>query len=110
MKRSPLEMSEQFRKVVESQSEDDIAAFLEDINDSIVDINMNDYVARSEYDQAVAERDKAVAGMNDYRDRYINRFSNPGNTTNDITIIQGGAPQLEIEKTEEEFSYRNLFE
>lgn len=111
MKRTAQEMTEKFREVVASQSEDEIANFLEDINDSVgKEVDMSGYVAKEEYDKAVTERDAAVATATDYRDRYINRFYNPGNNSNDITIVQGGAKQLEIEQTEKEFGYSDLFE
>lgn len=110
MKRSPEEMITRFREVVASQSEDDIASYLEDISDSMIAEDMSGYVEKKDYEAAVLERDAAVAKANDYRDRYINRFYNPGNGTNDLTIVQGGAPQLEIEKEEKKYSYDDLFE
>lgn len=104
-------MIEKFREVVASQSEDEIANFLEDINDSVAtEIDMSGYVTREDYDKVASERDAAVTSANDYRDRYINRFYNPGNNSNDITIVQGGAKQVEIEQTEKEFGYSDLFE
>lgn len=110
MKRSPQEMMDKFRNVVSSQSEDEIASYLEDIQDSMMEPDLSGYVSRSEYDKVIGERDTAIAGMKDYRDRYINRFYQPGNNSNDITIIQGGAKQLEIEKAEKRVTYADLFE
>lgn len=110
MKRNAQEMIEKFRGVVASQSEDEIASFLEDISDSIDGLSMDEYVPKKDYDTLVAERDSAVASANSYRDRYINRFYNPGNATSDIAIVQGGAPQLAIEQEEKRFGYSDLFE
>lgn len=109
-RRSAEEMIERFRGVVASQSEDDIASFLEDITDSVNGLDANQYVTKSEYDAIAAERDQFKQSAQDYRDRYINRFYNPGNVTNDVTIVQGGASQLDIEKEEKRFSYDDLFE
>lgn len=111
MKRNATEMIERFRTVVESQSEDEIASFLEDITDSIgAEADYSNYVPKGDYDKVITERDSAVKSAQDYRDRYINRFYNPGNATNDVAIVQGGAPQLEIEKDEKRFDYSMLFE
>lgn len=109
-RRSAEEMIERFRGVVASQSEDEIASFLEDIMDSVNGLDESQYVMKSEYDAVVAERDQFRQSAQDYRERYINRFYNPGNDTNDITIVQGGAAQLDIEKEEKRFSYDDLFE
>lgn len=103
-------MTEKFRQVIASQSEDEIANFLEDINDSVNDIDITGYVDRKDYESVVAERDSAIIKANDYRDRYINRFYEPGNKTNDITLVEGSAPQLEIEKDEKKIKYTDLFE
>lgn len=110
MKRSAEEMIEKFRGVVASQSEDDIASFLEDITDSVAELDTSNYVEKADYDAIVSERDAAQRTAQDYRDRYINRFYNPGTTPNDVTIVQGGANQMEIEKEEKRFSYDDLFE
>lgn len=109
-RRSAEEMIERFRGVVASQSEDEIASFLEDITDSVSQLDMDNYVEKATYDAVVSERDSAMQSAKDYRDRYINRFYNPGNTSNDIAIVQGGASQLDIEKEEKRFSYDDLFE
>lgn len=110
MKRTTQELIDKFREVVASQSEDGIAEYLEDLNDSMEQPNLEDYVERKDYDAVVLERDSAISKANDYRDRYINRFYQPGNNTNDITIVQGGAKQLEIEKEEKAITYADLFE
>lgn len=110
MKRSAQEMVERFREVVASQSEDEVANFLEDINDSVTEPDLSGYVERKDYEAVTLERDAAIAKANDYRDRYINRFYEPGNATNDITLVQGAAPQLEIETEEKKFGYSDLFE
>lgn len=110
MRRTANEMIERFRTVIASQSEDEIASYLEDITDSVSDLDLSNYVEKATYDTVVSERDEAVQKSNHYRDRYINRFYNPGNSTNDRTYIEGGAPQLEIEKEEKRFSYDDLFE
>lgn len=110
MKRTAEEMIERFRAVVASQSEDEIANYLEDITDSVADLDTSNYVEKATYDAVVSERDAAQQSAKDYRDRYINRFYNPGNTTNEVAIVQGGASQLDIEKEEKKFSYDDLFE
>lgn len=109
-KRSAEEMIERFRGVVASQSEDEIASFLEDISDSVGEMDAGSYVEKSAYDAMVSERDAAMQSAKDYRDRYINRFYQPGNAANDVAIIQSGAAQTEIEKEEKRFSYDDLFE
>lgn len=110
MKRTALELSKQFRDAVASQSEDDYARLLEDINDSVGDVDMQSYVEKSEYDKVVAERDANAAKAQDYRDRYINRFYQPGTKPNDQTYIVGDANQATIEKDEYDVSYDELFE
>lgn len=110
MKRTAQEMIEKFRGVVASQSEDEIADFLEDISDSMEETDLSGYVPRSEYDTAIADRDRALGDVKKYRDKYINRFYEPGNSTNDVTIVQGGASQKEIEQEEKAISYADLFE
>lgn len=103
-------MIDKFREVIASQSEDDIADFLEDINDSVSEIDLSNYVERKDYESVVKERDAAVNKANNYRDRYINRFYEPGNYSNDVTLVLGTAPQLMIENEEKKFSYADLFE
>ena len=110
MRRSAEEMTDLFRKVIASQSEDEIASYLEDINDSVSEPDMTGLVSREEYEKIVGERDTERARANDYRDRYINRFYNRGNDTNDKTYIEGAAPQTVIEDEEKRIGYDDLFE
>lgn len=110
MRRTAQELSEVFRKAVASQSEDDIAGVLEDIADSVSDVDMTGYIPKEEYDKTVAERDDMKARMEDYRTRYINRFYAPANQPGDDTYIVGETPQKQIEKDEYDVSYDDLFE
>lgn len=108
--RSALELSTQFRDVVASQSEDAIASFLEDLNDSVGTADLTGYVERSEYDKIVGERDAFAVQAREYRDKYINRFYQPGTKPNDITMIDGEQNQETIEEQEKAITYDDLFE
>lgn len=110
MRRTALELSQRFRDVIQSQSEDDIASMLEDINDSVSDVDMSNYVAKEEYDRAISERDANEVKAKEYRDKYINRFYEPGKAPNDQTYIVGETNQETLEKDEYDVSYADLFE
>lgn len=108
MKRTREELSERFRQVVASQSEDDIAEYLEDISDSFPD---------KDYDSVVKERDDLLADLDawkakaeDYRTRYINRFYDDYDKPNSKGYINSSAPQEEIEDAERGVRFEDLFE
>lgn len=110
MRRTALELSQRFRDVVGSQSEDDLASFLEDLNDSVSEVDTTNMVDRSELERVTQERDKALASAQSYRDRYINRFYEPGNGSNDQTLIESESSQSKLEKDERLVTYDDLFE
>lgn len=83
---------------------------LEDITDSVSDINMAEYVNRSELEAMTQERDAAIASRDDIRSRYINRFYSNYDEPNNKGYIMGEISQGEIEDEEKELPYDDLFE
>lgn len=110
MKRTVSELTANFRSVIESQSEDELASFLEDLSDSVVETDLSGYVPREEFDAVRTERDLAIGKAQAYRDKYINRFYEPGNGSTDQTLIESEASQAEIEQEERRVTYDDLFE
>ena len=117
MRRTAQELSAELRDVIVSQSEDALATLLENISDSVSDVDMGAYVSRSEYDTAIAERTaleeklaEAQESVNRYRESYINRFYQPQPTPGTENYIMGAAPQEAIEKDEYDVDYSELYE
>lgn len=111
MKRSAEDLSTRFRDVVAGQSEDAIAEFLEDLNDSVVEApDGANLIERSEYNKVLGERDAALESARSYRDRYINRFYQPRNDARQQDYVLGEIPQETIERDEYDVSYEDLYE
>lgn len=83
---------------------------VEDITDSVGTVDSNKYIDREMYDSAVSERDKALEGLANMRDKYINRFYGNYTQENSKGYIMGDAPQEEIEREEKIIMYDDLFE
>lgn len=109
-KRTASELIEFIRNMGIPEGTAGVENLLEDITDSVGDIDMKQYVKVEDYNQALKERDEAVAGREDLRTRYINRFFSDYNAENDKGYIFSAAPQGEIEKEEKEIKYGGLFE
>lgn len=101
MKRTREELSNIVAQTVRSQSEDDLAAVLEDIADSFPD---------EDYESVIKERDDWRSKAESYRDKYINRFYDNYDKPSAKGYVNGSAPQQEIEDTEEATGYMALFE
>lgn len=111
MRRNAEELSARFRDVVSGQSEDAIAEFLEDLNDSVAEApDTTNLIERSEYDKVVGERDAALERVRSYRDRYINRFYQPRNDSGQDDYVVSDIPQETIERDEYDISYEDLYE
>lgn len=111
MRRNAEDLSTRFREVVAAQSEDAIAEFLEDLNDSVTEVpDTTNFIERSEYDKVVGERDAALESARSYRDRYINRFYHPRNDAGQQDYVVSEVPQKIIERDEYDVSYEDLYE
>lgn len=111
MRRNAEDLSTRFRDVVAGQSEDAIAEFLEDLNDSVTEVpDTTNLIERSEYDKVVGERDAALESARSYRDRYINRFYQPRNDASQQDYVVSETPQKTIERDEYDVSYEDLYE
>lgn len=109
-RRTAQELISQFQGFNPDVSTAEYVQMLEDITDSVGDVDMTQWVGRSEYDTAVAERDRYRTEAQDYRDRYINRFYNNYDASNNRGYIAGEASQQQIERDEKEIGYEDLFE
>lgn len=109
-RRTAQEIIGSMRDIFGEQTPDGFVELLEDITDSVGEADLSNYVSKDDYEAVVAERDKAVAGEKDMRDRYINRFYNGYDEPNDKGFIMGQASQESIEKEEDVVSYEDLFE
>lgn len=109
-KRSAQEIIGSMRDIFGEQTPDGYVELLEDITDSVTDVDPAAYVSRDDYDTVVAERDKYKADAQDMRDRYINRFYRGYDKENDKGIILSEAPQSQIEEEEKTVTYEDLFE
>lgn len=83
---------------------------IEDITDSVGTVDSSKYIDRTMYNAVVSERDKALEGLSNMRDKYINRFYGNYNQDNSKGYIMGEAPQEEIESEEKIIMYDDLFE
>lgn len=111
MRRNPEELNLQFKALIENQSEDAIASFLEDLNDSVVDApDTTNMVEKSEYEKIISERDAALESARSYRERYINRFYEPRNDERQQDYIMSATPQMTIEEDEKYGDYETLYE
>lgn len=109
-RRSAQEIIGSMRDIFGEQTPEGYVELLEDITDSVTDVDPAAYVSRDDYDTVVAERDKYKAAAKDMRDRYINRFYTGYDKENDKGIVLSEAPQSAIESEEKVVSYEDLFE
>lgn len=91
-------------------SEDSIVPLLEDITDSVGDVDLSNYVRSDEYTKVVAERDQAVTERNDFRDRYINRFYGNYDSANSTGYVMSQASEADLIHEEKKRTYDTLFE
>lgn len=84
---------------VKSQSDDDLAKLLEDIDDSF---SVDDAIA--------ADRDMWKAKAEDYRTRYINRFYGGYDKDNSRGYVNSSVEQEALEKDEDDVDFEDLFE
>lgn len=85
-------------------------SLMEDITDSVGNVNLNDYIKRDEYNKVVSENEILTGKYNDIRSRYINRFYDGYNGNTNIGYINSSTPQSELEKDEKITTYNDLFE
>lgn len=109
-RRTAQELIAQFQTFSPDVSTAEYVQMLEDITDSVGDVDMTQWVGKAEYDSVAAERDRYRNEAQDYRDRYINRFYNDYDAPNNKGYIAGEASQEQIERDEKEISYDDLFE
>lgn len=109
-RRTAQEIIGSMRELFGEQSADGYLTLLEDIMDSVTDVDLSNYVSKDDYDKVVTERDTAVAGEKSMRDRYINRFYSGYESENDKGIILSESPQKEVQREEEVTHYEDLFE
>lgn len=109
-RRTAVEISTTLKGMFGEQTPEGYLELLEDIADSVGTINPGEYVSRADYEKVVGERDAAIQGERDMRDKYINRFYNDYNDPNDKGLILGETTQGSLEKEEEDLSYESLFE
>lgn len=98
------------KEIVGENPPDAYLGVLEDITDSVSDVNMDEYVNRSELEAMTQERDEAIASRDDMRSRYINRFYSNYDETNNKGYIMGEVSQGAIEEEEKTITYDDLFE
>lgn len=109
-RRTAQELIGSVRGILGEQTPEGYMELLEDITDSVSEVDMSGYVSREDYEKAVADRDAAIAGEKAMRDRYINRFYDGYDAPNDQGFINSSSPQSRIEEDEEDLSYESLFE
>lgn len=83
---------------------------LEDISDSVGDVDMSAYTSNEEVAQLREELADVKRQRDDFRDRYINRFYRNYDDPNNKGYIESSVPQGEIEAEETEIGYDALFE
>lgn len=117
MRKTSSELIDSLRTMVGESIPDGYENFLEDLSDSVGEINTANYVTAEKYNELVnqnatlqKERDEARASVEDYRTRYINRFYRNYGEENNKGYIMSDTPQSRIEKDEEWGDYENLFE
>lgn len=109
-RRSAQEIIGSMRELFGEQTADGYLSLLEDITDSVSEVDMGEYVPRADYERVSAERDSAVEAERSMRDRYINRFYEGYSTPNDKGEIFSQSPQERLEEDEEVTHYEDLFE
>lgn len=96
--------------IAEGERDERYVGMLEDITDSISDVDLSSYTSNSDVEALRKERDDAIRQRDDYRDRYINRFYSNYSAPNDKGYIEGEISQDAVEKEEKDISYEDLFE
>lgn len=109
-RRSAQEIIGSMRGIFGEQTPDGYVELLEDITDSVTEVDPTAYVPKADYDGVVAERDKYRDEAQDMRARYINRFYRGYDKENDKGIVLSEAPQSQIEEEEKIVTYEDLFE
>lgn len=87
-----------------------VESILEDVADSVGDIDMSQYVAKSDYEKMAADASNAQNALSDMREKYINRFYQGYSNPNETGYIMGQATQAEIQGEEKKRWYDTLFE
>ena len=109
-KRNASELIGTLRTMLGDTVPDGLENFLGDITDSVGEIDTTNFIEKSAYDTAIAERDNYKKQYDDVRSSYINRFYQGYAAPNDRGIIYGETPQEKIEEEEKKISYDDLFE
>lgn len=90
--------------------EDGVESILEDIADSVGDVNLKDYVPKTDYEKMEAAAFQAQNDLSSMREKYINRFYSGYDKPNEKGYIMGQAAQGEIQEEEQKDWYSTLFE
>lgn len=108
--RTAAEILNQMKVYFSENPPEGYESLMEDITDSVGDINLNDYIKKDEYDRVVSENEVITGKYNDIRSRYINRFYDGYKGDVNVGYINSSAPQSMLEKEEKITSYNDLFE
>lgn len=108
--RTAQELISQMRMYFPENPPEGYENMLEDISDSVGNVNLDDYVNRKDYDALTMERDVAVEKYNSMREKYINRFYDGYNGITEKGYINGTVPEAEVIEKEKKTSYSDLFE
>lgn len=116
-RKSASEIIDSLRNAFGENIPDNYTDILEDISDSVRDIDTANYVDAEKYNNLVnenatlaRERDDARAQRDSFREKYINRFYNGYSSPDEKAYIATETPQSQIEQDEEWGNYENLFE
>lgn len=108
--RTATEILSQMKVYFPEKPPEGYESLMEDITDSVGNVNLNDYIKRDEYNKVVSENEILTGKYNDIRSRYINRFYDGYNGNTNIGYINSSTPQSELEKDEKITTYNDLFE
>lgn len=116
-RRTAQEIMETLRSAFAGKEPENYPEILEDISDSVREVDTANYVDVEKYNSLVnenatlaQERDAAIAARDSYRDKYINRFYNGYSSPDEKAYIATDTPQSQLEEDEKWGDYQNLFE
>lgn len=98
-RRTAMEIMESIRTI--AGTAEGVEALLEDVQDSISNVDLKNYVDVKEYDRVVSDLSKTKADYESMRTRYINRFYQGYSNPDQKGYIASEAPEGDIIREEE---------
>lgn len=110
MRRTAEELVAQLRAFAGDNTSDSYIQLLEDVTDSVSEVDLSKYVPLDDYNDSLARLAVAEASAQSMRDKYINRFYRDYDELDNKGFIMSQSEQSTIERDESDVDYEEIFE